>query len=237
MALRALTWNLFHGRSVPGAGRSLLREFAAALASWPWDVALLQEVPPWWPRELAAATGAAGHSVPTSRNQLLPLRRALAEAWPDLIKSGGGGANAILARGPIVGHRSLVLRRWPERRVLGWVRLGDGTCVANLHASGHRAGQPPKRAREEVELARRTALAWAAGDPLVLGGDLNLRLPELDGLVHVATRDVDHLFAAGLERAGPPRVLDRGALSDHPPLMVELRPAGRPATSGDSHPS
>ena len=116
--------------------------------------------------------------------------------------------------------------------MLQWVRLAEGTCVANLHASAHRPGQPPERAREEVELARQNALAWSAGRPLVLGGDLNLRRPTLEGLVHMATRDVDHLFAAGLKRAGPPRVLDRGALSDHPPLMVELRPAARPATSG-----
>ena len=49
MAFRVLTWNLFHGRSVPGARRSLLDEFAARLAEWEWDVALLQEVAPWWP--------------------------------------------------------------------------------------------------------------------------------------------------------------------------------------------
>ena len=47
-----LTWNLFHGRSVPDAPRELLADFAARLAGWEWDVALLQEVPPWWPPEL-----------------------------------------------------------------------------------------------------------------------------------------------------------------------------------------
>ena len=50
-----LTWNLFHGRAVPPAGRDLLGDFAAALAGWDWDVALLQEVPPWWPPELGRA--------------------------------------------------------------------------------------------------------------------------------------------------------------------------------------
>jgi endonuclease/exonuclease/phosphatase family metal-dependent hydrolase len=39
-----LTWNLFHGRAVPEERRSLLAEFASRLASWEWDVALLQEV-------------------------------------------------------------------------------------------------------------------------------------------------------------------------------------------------
>ena len=57
--MRVLTWNLFHGRAVPPAGRDLAREFAAALAAWEWDVALLQEVPPWWPPALGRACGAA----------------------------------------------------------------------------------------------------------------------------------------------------------------------------------
>ena len=38
-----------------GAGASCSHEFAAALAGWEWDVALLQEVPPWWPPALARA--------------------------------------------------------------------------------------------------------------------------------------------------------------------------------------
>ncbi len=53
-----LTWNLFHGRAVPSAGRPLLSEYAATIAGWGWDLALLQEVPPWWPPILAAAAGA-----------------------------------------------------------------------------------------------------------------------------------------------------------------------------------
>ncbi len=50
-----LTWNLFHGRCVPAAGHPLKREFAAALAGWDWDVALLQEVPSWWPEARCAS--------------------------------------------------------------------------------------------------------------------------------------------------------------------------------------
>src|SRR6476620_7723036 len=93
-----LTWNLFHGRSVPDAPREQLAEFAARLAGWSWDVALLQQVPPWWPPELAAAAGATQRTALTSRNSFLPLRRWAAEHWPELIKSGGGGSNAILVR-------------------------------------------------------------------------------------------------------------------------------------------
>src|SRR5881397_2221825 len=97
--MRVLSWNLFHGRAVPSAGRALLGEFSAALEGWAWDVALLQEVPPWWPEPLAAACGAEWRRVLTSRNCLLPLRRAIAERAPDLLKASGGGSNAILVRG------------------------------------------------------------------------------------------------------------------------------------------
>ena len=104
--LRVLSWNLLHGRSVPGAGRELFGEFAELLAGWDWDLALLQEVPPWWPALLAAAAGADQRLVLTSRNSLAAVRRALAVRWPDLIKSNGGGCNAILVRRvAIVEHR------------------------------------------------------------------------------------------------------------------------------------
>src|SRR5919107_380113 len=134
--MRVLTWNLFHGRAVPPAGRSLEADFAAALAGWDWDVALLQEVPPWWPARLATSYDVAL----TSRNALLPVRRALAQRWPDVMKSGGGSGNAILLRG---GERIAVrarrrLRLRPERRVMHAVRLEpSGLWVANLHAQVH----------------------------------------------------------------------------------------------------
>jgi endonuclease/exonuclease/phosphatase family metal-dependent hydrolase len=99
MALRILTWNLFHGRSVPDTPRELLPEFAALIAGWEWDVALLQEVPPWWPLPLASEAQASARMALTSRTWLLPLRRAIVQRRPDLIKSWGGGANAILVRG------------------------------------------------------------------------------------------------------------------------------------------
>ena len=70
-----LTWNLFHGRSVPDAPRGQLADFAARLAGWEWDIALLQEVPPWWPPELGRACRAGARTALTSRNWLLPLSR------------------------------------------------------------------------------------------------------------------------------------------------------------------
>ncbi len=223
--MRVLTWNLFHGRSLPPAGRALVPEFAARIAEWDWDVALLQEVPPWWPARLARAAGAQQRTALTSRNGALPLRRALAERWPDVIKSNGGGANAILSRRIIVEHRALPLRRWPERRVAQLVRLDERTCVVNLHASAR-----ADLAEAELERLWQQALAWAGGDPLVLGGDLNLRSPAapLHGIAQVASRDVDHLFARGLQPIGEAQRPDReimldgrpAELSDHLPLCV-----------------
>jgi endonuclease/exonuclease/phosphatase family metal-dependent hydrolase len=216
--VRVLTWNLFHGRAVSEAGRgrgALLDAFAEALAGWEWDVALLQEVPPWWPAPLVEASHAQERHVLTARNSLLPLRRFAAERWPDLMKSHGGGCNAILVRGETIAeHRVLELRTRPERRVAHRVLLGNGVWVVNLHATAHDS----RRAEEDLD----RALAWAPGGPLVFGGDLNHRDPHLPGLVHAAGRDVDHLFARELTPESAAEVLVRGALSDHPPLAVSF---------------
>src|SRR4051812_39592231 len=196
--MRVLTWNVFHGRAVPSAGRDLEREFAAALAGWDWDVALLQEVPPWWPARLAAE-----HDVAlTSRNALLPLRGALAVRWPDLMRSGGGSANAILVRGgPRIAARARErLRLWPERRVVHAVRVEpSGVWVANLHAQVH------SEARAQADLARaaRAAQRWAGGAPIVLGGDVNVRRPAVPpGFALAGGHGVDHVLVRGLRAAG-----------------------------------
>jgi endonuclease/exonuclease/phosphatase family metal-dependent hydrolase len=212
-----LSWNLFHGRSLPATNRSLYDEFAAKLGEWSWDVALLQEVPPWWPASLARELGVDQRSALTSRNALLFLRRAIAERRPELLKSNGGGCNAILSRAPIAEHRTLRLRRWPERRMAQLARLRDGTSVVNLHAS-------TRPARAVAELARLwpCALDWAGAERLILGGDLNLRTPppplppstpacareqsspageaseRCATIVHAAGSGVDHVYARGL---------------------------------------
>jgi endonuclease/exonuclease/phosphatase family metal-dependent hydrolase len=217
--MRILTWNLYHGRSRPPAGRSLLNEFAAALDGWEWDVALLQEVPPWWPPMLARATGAQERTQLTSRNWLLPLRRAISERNPDILKSNGGGANAILVRGEIREHRSQRLRRAPEARWVHGVRLADGGWAVNVHSHNH----PEALALADTEKAIAAAREWAVGAPLIFGGDINLkRPPEFPGLVHLGGNHVDHLYTDGRPAAGKREVLDRGPLSDHPPVAVTL---------------
>lgn len=222
MPLRVLTWNLFHGRAVPRREGDLLDAFAARLAAWEWDVALLQEVPPWWPPVLAAACGAQERHALTSRNALLPLRRALARRWPELVKSNGGGCNAILLRdGEIVAHARRRLCWLPERRVVHAVRDDRGRWFANLHASSF-----PPRARRDVALARATAERWADEAPLVLGGDFNVRRPPVPGFAHGGSCHVDHVFARGWRAADDAEALDRGGLSDHAPLRATLERAG-----------
>ncbi len=219
MALRVLSWNLLHGRADPPAGRYLLEDFSRALAGWSWDVALLQEVPPWWPAELGERLGASSRRVLTSRNSMLALRRVLAIRWPDVIKSNGGGANAILVRSEeIVEHRTLRLRTLPERRRLQAVRLNSGLWVGNLHATV----RDDAAARAEAALAARTLLAWAEDQPAVLGGDFNVRGLTLAGFELTAVCDVDMVFARGLGTLAPVQMPDRGQLSDHAPLVAML---------------
>jgi endonuclease/exonuclease/phosphatase family metal-dependent hydrolase len=214
MTLRVLTWNLLHGRSVPPAGRELLPEFAELIAGWTWDVALLQEVPPWWPSPLAAATHAEERHVLTSRNSLLALRRAVAERWPDLIKSNGGGANAILARGSeILEHRVSRLGWWPERRWMHAVHLSDGVWVGNLHTNSD--------ARQGATAAD-VLHHWAGAAPAVLGGDFNVHEPELADLTLAGGHGVDQVYVSGDFSGGRTRVLERARLSDHAPVLVTV---------------
>jgi endonuclease/exonuclease/phosphatase family metal-dependent hydrolase len=213
VALGVLTWNLKHGRAVPSAGRDLFEEFCAALAGWDWEVALLQEVPPWWPQRLAARLGAEQRMVLTSRNFALVLRRWVAERWPDVIKSNGGGCNAILVRNTtITAHRTRRLRLWPERRWLHAV-LADGVWIANLHCQG---------TMQEALRARRTVLDWSAGDSVVLGGDFNLRQVRLEGFAWAGGSGVDHVLVHGLAPGTEVWVPARGHLSDHAPVLVRV---------------
>jgi endonuclease/exonuclease/phosphatase family metal-dependent hydrolase len=243
MVIRALTWNLFHGRDHPPnpalrtwrsrllrvtetnethaqVNRPLRDEFAATLAGDPWTVALLQEAPPRWLRPLCRAAGAHGASALTSRNFGAALRALLAELNPDLIASNEGGSNQILARPPwrISEVRRLTLTWLPERRRLIWVRLsepgGRRLAVGNLHGTA----ADVVAAAGDVALAAERSVAWAGSDPLILGGDLNLRpgsepepfamLRDRFGLAPpTAPRALDHLLVRGLDVIEPPRQL------------------------------
>jgi endonuclease/exonuclease/phosphatase family metal-dependent hydrolase len=268
--MRVLSWNLYHGRDFPPdedlftwparllritkrnethvqVNRVLLGEFAGWLADHEWDVALLQEAPPLWFRKLGRRTASSGVRVLTSRNVLPPLQRLLANVNPDLIASWEGGSNQLFVRNPgrVVEHRRLTLATRPERRRMLWARVdvpGEGpVCFANLHAS---AGRPEAATREVVRAAG-IAVDWSGGDPLVFGGDLNLR-PARDPAAFAALRErfglgeptgpqaIDHLLARALEVVERPRRLPpeerelpqpdgrRLRLSDHAPVVARF---------------
>ena len=251
-----LTWNIFHGRDAPPdkslftrrsewtrrvernkthvqVNRDLWREYTDMVCGAGWDVALLQECPPRWAEPLAAATGSTAHRALTSRNSLAPLRALVARINPDLVASNEGGSNLTLVRGRITERTELVLAAGPrpERRVMALTRAvperaGTPVRVANLHAS---AGPALRSAAErEVLAAAERAGAWAAGEPLIFGGDLNLRprdtgvyaeLEERFGLrAPTATGVLDHLLARGLDSLEPPR--------QWPPERREVTAAG-----------
>lgn len=227
--MEVITWNLFHGRARPAQDRDLMDAFTARIAGWSWDALLLQECPPWWAAAIGRACGADARVSLTSRNALLGLRRALAVRRPELMRSGGGSANAILVRGggSIAEHRIATLRRWPERRTVHAVRLAaDGTWVGNLHAQVH----SDARAHADAAAASAALRGWAGPAPAVLGGDFNVPDPRCPGFTVAGGDGVDHVAARGLQAAGPVEVLERGPLSDHAPVRVRLsvaRAAGR----------
>lgn len=252
MEFTAVSWNLFHGRDFPPdpalftwrsrllrieernathaqVNRELVDEFATALASADWDVALLQECPPRFAEPLAEACGAEAHRVLTSRNSLSAVRTWIARHNPDLIASGEGGSNLILVRGAfrraltggslettsrgggIVERRELEIHRGrPERRAMAFARIETSAdaqlCVANLHATNDR----PDQATEDVLRAAAAAVEWAGEAPLLFGGDLNLRPAEdTDAFARLhaefglagttAPTAIDHLLVRGLE--------------------------------------
>jgi endonuclease/exonuclease/phosphatase family metal-dependent hydrolase len=237
------------GRPVEGekyaqVNRDLFYEFAALLSTAKWDVALLQEVPARWGERLAEATGSEARISLTARNWMRPLTWPFARSRPHLAGSWEGGCNLILVRKGrpgsfIADHRRTVVARLPERRVVSMATTGAGLCIANLHAS------TGKGAAADVLEAAETAVTWADGRPLVLGGDFNLR-PQSNGLFGRLESElgfsapsepgaIDHLLVRGakvLEPAvsWPPErrdVPDPGTglklrLSDHSPVFARI---------------
>ena len=96
------------------------------------------------------------------------------------------------------------------------VRLQGGIWVGNLHTGADAA---------QGVGAAEALLGWAQGAPVIMGGDFNVHDPALPGLSRAGAHGVDQVYASeGLEAAGPPQVFDRGRLSDHAPVLVEVSP-------------
>jgi endonuclease/exonuclease/phosphatase family metal-dependent hydrolase len=181
MQIRALTWNLYHGRDFPPdpslltkrsrllrisernethlqVNRSLFAAFAELISAASWDVALLQESPPRWARRLAERSDADAYRVLTSRNSFTPLRRLGALLNPDLIGSNEGGSNLILVRrsvAAIVERRELVIRPGPnpERRTMAFtrLRLAEPAALQLCVANLHASAGAPLRVFAEEE--------------------------------------------------------------------------------------
>ncbi|MEO7197839.1 MAG: endonuclease/exonuclease/phosphatase family protein [Solirubrobacterales bacterium] len=266
MELRTLTWNLFHGRDAPPekqlltwrsrllrstlrseahaqVNRDLYDSFASTLGDADWDLALLQECPPRWAERLAVECRAEPHLVLTSRNlpHLGRLQAIAAALNPDLIASWEGGCNLTLVRGrvdrpSITERRELEITDRPERRAMAFSRLATGVCVANVHASA-----PHELAERDVQLAAGVAHEWAAGAPLLFGGDLNIRPSRSRFVFNALARDhglaaptnedaIDHLLVRGLEVVTAPSqwapqrrdVPDPTATGDEEALPVRL---------------
>ena len=168
----------------------------------------------------AAAVRERAH-VLTSRNSAAPAAAGdRRRATRTCLKSNGGGGNAILVRGVPIARapRRHGCARRPERRWVHGVRLADGSGSSTCT----RTTAPEAAARADCERAASAAREWA-GAPLVLGGDLNLRAPELRGAAprRAATTSTTS-SPPGRTAAGPAEVLERGPLSDHAPLAVTL---------------
>jgi endonuclease/exonuclease/phosphatase family metal-dependent hydrolase len=258
--MRVLSWNLYHGRDFPPdaalftrrsrllrvterndthvqVNRVLRDEFAGWIGDHDWDVAMLQEVPPLWFSHLGRRARSNGVRVLTSRNVLPPLQRHAANLNPDLIASWEGGSNQLFVRAPgrILEHRRMTLTRRPERRRMAWARVrlaaGQTVCFANLHASAGR----PEKASDELLAAAANAIDWSGGDPLVFGGDTNVRpgrnpqvfadLRERYGLAEpTGPLAIDHILARDLEVGERPRRLpsERRELREPDGLLLRL---------------
>jgi endonuclease/exonuclease/phosphatase (EEP) superfamily protein YafD len=234
----------------------LFDEFASLIDSVDWDVALFQEFPPSWstrrrflwpPNRLAQACRADAHRALSGRNWLQPFTSVIGRWRPDLLGAWEGGSDTTLARGAAGGiaeRRRVVLTRRPELRVMALTRLQAGPCVANLHVST----KPSSAERELLDGAER-AVAFAGSDPLIFGGDFNVRpkaskvfdqLEERFGLAPRTAPDrLSHLLVRGLEvveppAAWPPEARDRIdpdtgkkiRLADHNPVIGKFASVG-----------
>lgn len=241
MEVRALSWNLFHGRDAPpepelltwrsrllrtterGAehaqvNRNLFSAFAGLIADADWDVALLQECPPRWAEGLATAADAEAHLVLTSRNLpgLGALQRRAADLNPDLVASWEGGSNLTLVRGSLPGSPAIAER---ERIVFATRperRAMALTRLANgLCIANLHANKARAAAEEEVPRCAAEAVRWAGDSPLLLGGDLNLRPARSERVFAALERD--HGLAPPTAEGAIDHLLVRGADVVEPP--------------------
>jgi endonuclease/exonuclease/phosphatase family metal-dependent hydrolase len=200
--LRALTWNLFHGRDWPAAkelqirrgrvsrkpipgethvqvNRDLWAEFTGVLEGQAWDIALLQECPPRWRPGFQRVCEAHGHRVLTSRNWFLPITAAIARLAPDFIGSSEGGSNMTLVRKAWAEREN---GEMAERRTVVLARRPERRVMALTRlecglviGNLHASTSPPLAERELVFAAEQLIEEAGEDGPVLLGGDFNVR--------------------------------------------------------------
>ena len=264
LALLVRTWNVFHGNAQPPERRTFLEQMVRLAVADDPDVLLLQELPVWALRRLRRWSGMQSFGAVASRPKLgsAELGGAMTGLHRGLLRSAfTGQANAILL-GPRVrplradsiylnplGFRREWARRlgldlparlrWArERRVCQALRVdadGRTLVVANLHVSS-----VPEIEIRDAELHRAAAFVHRfadAGEPIVMGGDLNVRvgvskmLGELSGPewgFSAPIPGLDQILVRGAAAGQPERWpeerrrVDGRLLSDHAPVEVRI---------------
>ena len=186
-------------------------EFAAALEGWEWDVALLQEVPPWWPPALAARRGrAVAHAAHLAQLAAAAAARDLRRATRTSSSRAAAAANAILVRGrddPRAPRRAAAAA---ARGALGARRAARGRgWVVNVHSHNH-----PERARaaptREAAIAARARLGGRrAADLRRRHQPAPARVPRARARRRQPRRP--HVHATAARPRARREVLDRGA--------------------------
>ena len=161
--MRVLTWNLFHGRAVPDAPRDAAgRVRRAARRLGRGTSRCCRRCRRGGRRRSARACGAQrAHRADLAQLAAAAARALAAERRPDLIKSRGGGANAILVRGEAIADapRAHAARAGPSGAWCTACALERGWWVVQPA----RPGATPRRARRPTSRwPRRRRCAWAA---------------------------------------------------------------------------
>ena len=225
------SWNVFHGNADPPRRHGYLREMVELATQDDPDVLCLQELPVWALPRLGAWTGMQVESA-VARPPLWPGH---VSAWVTRLNQGffrsaiAGQANAVLVRRVHAIEdlgKETISERGRERRVVQAVRIDGRIVVANLHATND--FRDPDVPRTEVERARRFAERHARPEePVVLAGDFNVPLIEVDGY-SPAAEGVDHVLVRDTPttalRVWPTerRRVNGVVLSDHAPVEIWL---------------
>lgn len=224
--LKILCWNIHHGRGMDD--RIDLDRIAAVIAAEKPDLVALQEVD----RSTRRSGGVDQAAVLAGS---LGMKQVFGQAMD---YSGGGYGLAVLSRLPLAGHTIHRLPGPGEPRIaLEVVVRQDGAdlSVVCVHLD-HRL----ESTRVKQVAALREALDGR--DRVVLCGDLNdvpgsptleafggdwVVVPKKDGAgTHPAPRprvDIDHFLLRGVQAAGPLRVLEEKAASDHRPVVGAVK--------------